>query len=309
MKAVRIHSFGGPEVLKYEDAPNPVLKNSDDVLVKVHAIGINPVDWKTRSRRGMDYGDNPFPLTLGWDISGVVEASNSPEFKPGDEVFGMIHFPGIGSAYAEYIVAPASHLALKPENVTHVQAAAIPLAALTAWQALFEAVQLEAGHRILIHAAAGGVGHLAVQLAKWKGAHVIGISSAHNREFLEKLRVDQIVDRNQPDYADSIQPVDIVLDTFGGETVSQSYRFVKPGGAIVSIANHPDPEESARYGVTATAFLVRPVAEHLHAIAKLMQSCDLQAEIATVFPLQETAKAHELGAVGHTRGKIVLRVV
>nr|MBA3874074.1 NADP-dependent oxidoreductase [Anaerolineae bacterium] len=180
MKAARIHEYGGPDVLKFEDAPRPSPADGE-VLVKVHAAGINPVDWKTRAGHGMYSQDSSlFPLIIGWDISGVVEAvgTNANKFKVGDEVFGMVRFPNIGAAYAEYVAAPQTDLALKPQNINFIEAAAYPLVTLTAWQALFENVNLVKGERLLIQGAAGGVGHLAVQLAKWKGATVIGTGSS-----------------------------------------------------------------------------------------------------------------------------------
>src|SRR5215207_6684351 len=183
MKAVRIHAFGGPEVLKYEDVPRPELEPGT-VLVQVYAVGINPVDWKCRTR-GMIV-ERPLPIILGWDISGVVEAvaSDVTKFKGGDEVYGMVGFPDLGNAYAEYVVAKPEHLALKPVNASHIEAASLPLVALTAWQAIFDRADVQAGQRVQVHAAAGGVGYIDVQLAKWKGAYVIGTASAKNADFV-----------------------------------------------------------------------------------------------------------------------------
>jgi NADPH:quinone reductase-like Zn-dependent oxidoreductase len=310
MKAIRQHQFGGVEVLQYEDAPRPE-PASGEVLVKVHAAGINPVDWKTRLGRGMAGGHaNPFPLVLGWDISGVVEAvgSEASRFKVGDAVFGMIHFPDIGSAYAEYITAPEAHLELKPNNVDHVEAAAIPLAALTAWQGLFEVSSLQRGQRILIHAAAGGVGHLAIQLAKWKGAYIIGTASARNFDYVRSLGADEIVDYTATRFEDAVEPVDMVLDCVGGEIIARSFSVVKEGGTLITIAGRPDEKEAAARHIHADSFLVRPVEEHLTQIAKLMTTRDLKCTVDHVFPLTEVQKAHTLSEEGHVRGKIVLKI-
>lgn len=309
MKTVRIHNYGNPSVMSYEDAPCPD-PTPNEVLVRVHAAGINPVDWKTRSGSGMAYRyPDPFPLIPGWDVSGVVTTVGSEvnEFTPGDEVFGMVHFPEIGSAYAEYVTAPVSHFALKPRNVDHVQAAAIPLAALTAWQALFEAGDLSSGQRLLILGASGGVGHLAVQIAKWKGAHVIGTASSGNLDFLHTLGIDQAIDH--VDFADAVEGVDMVMDTVGGELLSQAFRVTKNGGTIVSIAGKPDPEEAAKRQIKASNILVHTENSQLVQIAELMAAGHLKTVIAEVFPLTQVQQAHELGASRTLRrGKIVLQV-
>lgn len=310
MKAVRQHEFGGGDVLRYEDAPRPE-PAADEVLVRVHAAGINPVDWKTRLGRGMaSRNDNVFPLILGWDISGVVEeiGAQVTKFKVGDAVFGMIHFPKIGSAYAEYITAPQWQLALKPDNVDHLQAAAVPLAVLTAWQGLFEAITLRGGERVLVHAAAGGVGHLAVQLAKWAGAYVIGTASARNFEYVRSLGADEVIDYNVAPFEEVVAPVDVVFDAVGGEIISRSFKVVKSGGSFVTIAGKPDEAEAATYNINAHSFLVRPVEEHLTKIAELMASGHVKTVVEHIFPLADAAKAHELSETSHARGKIVLQV-
>lgn len=310
MKAVRQHQFGGAEVLQYEDAPRPE-PAAGEVLVKVYAAGVNPVDWKTRVGRGMaGRNPNPFPLILGWDISGVVESlgAGADKFKVGDEVFGMIRFPAIGSAYAEYATAPQTHLALKPQNVTHLQAGAIPLAVLTAWQGLFEAITLREGQRVLVHAAAGGVGHLAVQLAKWAGTYVIGTASARNFDYVRSLGADEVVDYTARPFEEVVEPVDVVFDAVGGEIIARSFKVVKPGGSFVTIAGSPDQEQAAAHNITATSFLVRPVEEHLDKIAELMAAGHIKTTADHIFPLADAAKAHALSESGHTRGKIVLEV-
>jgi NADPH:quinone reductase-like Zn-dependent oxidoreductase len=311
MKAVRIHNYGSTDVLTYEEVPCPT-PESDEVLVKVHAAGINPADWKTRAGGGMAFRlKNPFPMIPGWDLSGVVEAVglSVKKFRAGDEVFGMARFPEVGSAYAEYTAVPELHLAHKPQNVDHVQAAAIPLAALTAWQALFEQGTLLNGQRILIHAAAGGVGHLAVQIAKWKGAHVIGTASSANLDFLRALGVDEAVDYTVSRFEEAIEPVDMVLDTVGGEILNRSFRVVKAGGSLISIAGTPDQQEAAKHQLHACNMLVHTDPEQLEQIAGLMGAGQLKALIAQVFPLAEVRQAHEAGENRSLRrGKLVLQV-
>ncbi len=311
MKAARIHQYGSPDVLNYEDAPRPS-PAAGEVLVKVHAAGINPVDWKTRAGSGMSarYGE-AFPLIVGWDISGVVEAvgSGAATFKAGDAVFGMARFPDIGSAYAEYVAVPQQHLALKPKNIDHVQAAAFPLAVLTAWQALFEAGNLVSGERLLIQGAAGGVGHLAVQLAKWKGAYVIGTGSTANIEFLRELGVDEAVDYSAVRFEDVVQPVDLVLSCVGGDLLNRSLASVKNGGRLVSIAGKPDEQEAEKRHITAVGILVRPVESHLNAIADLIAAGHLKTTVTQVFALAEADKAHAFAENRQLRrGKIVLQV-
>jgi NADPH:quinone reductase-like Zn-dependent oxidoreductase len=311
MKAARIHQYGGAEVFRYEDTPRPELA-AGEVLVKVHAAGLNPVDWKTRAGSGMSFMyTDPFPLILGWDISGVVEAvaEGVSQFKPGDEVFGMPRFPQVGSAYAEYVAVPADHLALKPSNVDHIQAAAIPLAALTVWQALFEAANLEKGQRLLIQGAAGGVGHIAVQIAKWKGAYVIGTGSTANIDYLRNIGVDEAVDYSTTRFEEVVEPVDMVLNIVSGEIIDRSIAVVKEGGTLVSIAGKPDVEKAAERGIKATQILVHTEGNQLAQIAELMASGHLKADVVQVFPLSEAGQAQELGeSRALRRGKIVLQV-
>src|ERR1700675_2003988 len=216
MKAVRIHTYGGPEVLKFEDAPRPE-PAPGEVLIRVNAAGVNPIDWKIRSGYLKDHRPYVFPLILGWDVSGTIEANglDGTRFKNGDEVYARSDIARNG-AYAQYIVAKQVEVAQKPKVIDHIRAAAIPLAALTAWQALFDAGGLSAGQRVLIHAAAGGVGSFAVQLAKWKGAYVIGTASAHNHEFLRGLGADETVDYKAVRFEDEIHDVDMMLDAMAG---------------------------------------------------------------------------------------------
>jgi NADPH:quinone reductase-like Zn-dependent oxidoreductase len=310
VRAVNIHRFGGPEVLLVEDVPRPQPAQGE-VLIRVRAAGLNPVDWKTRSGRGVARSQAiAFPYIPGWDVSGVVEevSGGAVAFRPGDEVFGMVRFPQIGSACAETCAAPAAHLALKPRSLDHVEAAALPLVALTAWQALFEAARLEGGQRVVIHAAAGGVGHVAVQLARWKGAHVTGTASGRNGDFVRQLGADVCVDYETTCFEDVARDADVVLDSLAGETRDRSWQVLKPGGMLVSILGEPDAGDAARHGVRSAAVLVRPDAAQLTEIAALADAGHLRPAVSAVFPLEDVRAAFERVESGHTRGKVVLRV-
>jgi NADPH:quinone reductase-like Zn-dependent oxidoreductase len=309
MKAVRVHEYGSPEVLRYEDAPRPV-PGAGEVLVRVHAAAINPVDWKIRAGHVKNWLQYTLPMISGWDFSGVVESvgPDAGSWKPGDEVFGRPDISRDG-AYAEYIAVRASEIAFKPKSIDDVHAAAIPLAALTAWQALFDTAGLSAGQRVLIHAAAGGVGNFAVQLAKWKGAWVAGTASGRNQEFLRELGVDQPVNYETTRFEEVVRGVDVVLDTLAGETRSRSWRTLKPGGILVSILGQPQVEEAAARGVRGAGIMVQPNASELAEIAGLVDSGKLKVFVDAVFPLAEASKAHELSETGHVRGKVVLKVL
>ncbi|MBZ5695174.1 MAG: NADP-dependent oxidoreductase [Acidobacteriia bacterium] len=309
MKAVRIHEYGAPEVLKYEDAPRPE-PGPGEVLIRVHAAGVNPVDWKVRAGYAKDRLKYAMPFIPGWDVSGVVESTGSgaTRLKKGDEVYSRPDISRDGS-YAEYIVVKESEVALKPKSIDHVHAAAIPLAALTAWQALFDAGKLSAGQTVLIHGAAGGVGSFAVQFAKLKGARVIGTASKKNHEFLRSLGADETIDYNTTKFEDVVRDVDVVLDTITGETADRSWQVIKKGGIYVSILMPPSQEKAAAHGVRCAHTFVQPSVEQLNEIAKLVDSGKLKLTIEKVFPLAEARAAQESNAIGHTRGKIVLRVV
>ncbi|MFZ1056923.1 MAG: NADP-dependent oxidoreductase [Opitutaceae bacterium] len=309
MKAVCIYSYGGPEVLIYEDAPCPH-PGEGEVLVKVHAAGINPVDWKVREGHLKEMLHHSFPLILGWDVSGVVESlgANLKRLKVGDEVYSRPDISRDG-AYAEFIVIKESEVALKPKSIDHIHAAALPLAGLTAWQTLFDAGALSPGQRVLIHAAAGGVGSLAVQLAKWKGAVVIGTASARNHDFLRNLGIDQVVDYEREKFEDVVQPVDVVLDTMGGEIQERSWKVLKRGGILISIVSPPSVEAAAAHGVRQAFVFIKPSADQLTSIAALVDAEKLKAIVETTLPLSDATRGQELSERGHTRGKIVLRVI
>jgi NADPH:quinone reductase-like Zn-dependent oxidoreductase len=309
MKAVRIHTYGSPKVLKYEEAPRPK-PGAGELLIQVHAAGVNPVDWKIREGYFKQRLNYSLPLILGWDLSGVVEAPGPGivRLKAGDEVYSRPDIARDG-AYAEYIVVRESEVALKPKSIDHIHAAAIPLAALTAWQSLLDAAGLGAGQTVLIHAAAGGVGSFAVQLAKWKGAHVIGTASKHNQDFVRNLGADQTIDYQTTRFEDAVHDVDVVFDTIGGDTQERSWKVLKKGGILVSIIGPPSAEEAAAHGVRQASVFVQPSATQLTELANLVDSGKLKPVVETVLPLPEARRAHELSQTGHMRGKIVLRVL
>lgn len=308
MKAVAMHAYGGPEVLKYEDAarPDPA---TGEVLVRVHAAAVNPVDWKVRAGHLKGFLNYSLPLIPGWDLSGVVEATGAgvTDWKQGDAVYARPDLRRNG-AYAEYIAVRASELGHKPRSIDHVQASAIPLACLTAWQALFDAGGLKAGQRVLIHAAAGGVGTFAVQLAKWKGAHVVGTASERNHAFLRELGADEVIDYTKTNFEEVVRDVDVVLDTLAGQTRDRSWNVLKKDGILVSILGQPSPDDAAQRGVRAAGVFVEPNQAQLGEIAKLVNSGKLRPIIETVLPLAQAARAHEMNQTLHTRGKIVLQV-
>lgn len=310
MKAVRIHEYGGPEVVRYEDAPVPE-PGPGEVLVRVHAAGVNPVDWKTRSGGGQakKIGEQ-FPLVLGWDISGTVEevGPDVTTLTGGDDVFGLVRFPQPGATFAQYVAAPTQELAAKPQALSHVEAGAVPLAALTAWQALFEAGELAPGQSVLVHAAAGGVGHLAVQLARAQGSQVVGTASGRNSDFLRSLGA-RPVDYTQERFEDAVSGLDLVLDALGGEVMERSLLALRRGGTLVSIRGEPSEEKLAEHGVRAERVLVRPEGDQLGEIASLIDAGDVRPVVDAEFPLAEVSEAFERSESGHTRGKIVLRVV
>lgn len=307
MRAISQDVVGGPEVLKEVelDRPSPGLS---EVLIRVQAAGVNPTDWKHRAFRGY-LGDPPF--VLGWDVSGVVEAVGLGVtlFAPGDEVFGMLPYPHGAGSFAEYVTGPARAFAHKPGTIDHVQAGAIPLAALTAWQALVDTARLQAGQRVLVHAAAGGVGHFAVQIAKARGAYVIGTASGPKHEFVRSIGADELIDYREVDFTEAARDVDVVLDTVGGDYATRSLPVLRKDGILVTIGSpwntdlHPQAD---RLGVRATVMLVEADHAGMNAIAALAETGKLSAHIAGIFPMQEAARAHELGETGRTTGKLVL---
>ncbi len=308
MQAVRFHSYGAPNVLVLEEAPRPQA-GAGEVLLRVHAAGVNPLDWKVRAGHLKEWLPHRLPLIPGWDVSGVVEAVG-PEvtaFKTGEAVYGMLDFNRQG-AYAEYVAARTGELARKPRSIDHIQAAAVPLAALTAWQALFEVAGLAPWHTVLIHAAAGGVGHFAVQLAKWKGAKVIGTASAGNASFLRELGADEVIDYRSTRFEEAVGEVDVVLDTMGGDTQQRSWQVLKKGGILVATLGISSPAAAREHEVRGQGVSVHADAAQLIQIAALIDAGDLKPAVTAVLPLAEAARAHELSQAGHVRGKIVLQV-
>src|SRR6201981_2315552 len=287
MKAVRIHNYGGPEVLKYEDAPRPQ-PGEGEVLIRVHAAGVNPIDWKVREGHMKEFWPHKFPLILGWDLSGVVEqlGRGVSQFKIGDEVYSVPD-PTRDGAYADYIVVREPELALKPKTLHHIRAAAVPLAALTAWQSLFDTAQLQPNQRVLIHAGSGGVGHFGVQLAKWKGAYVFATASTKNQDLLRKLGVDEPIDYTQQRFENVRRNIDIVLDTIGGETQKRSWSVLKKGGVLVSLVQPPSEEKAKELGVRAALLGAQPNGAQLAEIAKIIDSGKLAPVIDRILPLRE----------------------
>ncbi|MGW4869871.1 NADP-dependent oxidoreductase [Streptomyces chartreusis] len=309
MRAISQDVLGGPEVLKEVEIERPAPR-PNEVLVRVRAAGVNPTDWKHRENGGF-LGEPPF--VLGWDVSGVVEAVGIgvAAFRPGDEVFGMLPYPFGHGSHAEYVIAPVRALTHKPSVIDHTEAGALPLVSLTAWQALTEHSDVRPGQRVLIHAAAGGVGHVAVQIAKARGAYVIGTASAGKHEFLRGLGADEVIDYRETDFTEAVKDVDVVLDTLGGETSVRSLRVLRPGGVVVSIlpvGSDEFGEEAERLGVRAVRMLLDADRAGMQAIADLVEQGKLRPEIAGTFPLADAAEAHALGETGRTTGKLVLTV-
>lgn len=308
MKAVRIHTHGGLETLVYEDAPRPT-PLTGEVLIRIHAASVNPVDWKIRDGFGKERFNHQMPLILGWDVAGTIEAIG-PEvekFKPRDPVYGYTSLYRDG-AYAEFTIAKQGEIALKPASLDFVQAAAIPIVALTTWQALFDTAGLQENQKVLIHAAAGGVGSIAVQLAKAKGAYVIGTASARNADFVRELGVDEFIDYQSTPFETVVHDVDVVLDTIGGDTQVRSFGVLRKEGFLVSIVEPPSEQLAVQHGVRSAMLPAQPNAEQLSEISALIDSEKLKPFVETVLPLSEARQAQEMSQSGRTRGKIVLQV-
>jgi NADPH:quinone reductase-like Zn-dependent oxidoreductase len=299
MRAFVVHETGGPEVLVEEERERPEL-GEGDVLVRIRALSINPIEWK--QRRGLT--EKALPAVLGSDISGTVEVSESDEFAPGQDVFGF----AAGGAYAEYAATPARLLAPKPARLSHAQAAALPVVGLTAWQALFDRGGLQRGQSVLIAGAAGGVGHMAVQLAAAEGVRAIGVGSAANKEFVLGLGAEQYVDYTSEDVSTAVSGVDVAFDAVGGPTTAALLPTVREGGVLVTIANAPPQDEAAALGVRAELLIMSPNARELDRVGKMAAEGKIHVEIAEELPLSEVRRAHELSESGHTRGKLVLDV-
>jgi NADPH:quinone reductase-like Zn-dependent oxidoreductase len=303
MKAVVINEYGDNSILRYTDVERPQPKEGE-VLLKVHAAGVNPVDWKIRGGMGQRLGLT-LPLVLGGETAGAIEAVGAgvENFQEGDAVYGIIK----SGAFAQYAIAKAADLAPKPASLDFINTAAVPLGALTAWQAMFDLANLSHGQKILITGASGGVGSLAVQLAKSRGAHVTGTSSERNAAFVRALGVDEFVDYEKQDFEEIVKDVDVVFDTVGGDTFQKAFHTLKKGGFLVTSVAFP-ADEAQKFGVSAARVQCKPNAEQLTAISELVEAGKLKVHVATVLPLAEVKQALELSESRRTRGKIVLQI-
>lgn len=303
MKAVQIHANGGPEVLQYEDVPRPE-PQANQILVRVNAAGVNPVDWKIRE----GIVRTTLPTIMGFDFSGVVESVGSAvaKYRAGDAVFGQVA-DGSGS-YAEYALTMERYIAQKPEGLDDIQAAALPVAGLVAWQALFDLAKLTSGQTVLIHGAAGGVGSFAVQFAKWKGARVLGTASGDHAAQVRQLGADEVIDYRKTKFEEVARDVNVVLDTVGGETQERSWKVLKRGGVLVSLIQPPSSEKAAAHGVSGLMVYQKGDGEQLAEIADLVVRGKVKVSVETVLPLQEARKAQEISKTGHSGGKIVLEM-
>ncbi|MDQ3710856.1 MAG: NADP-dependent oxidoreductase [Acidobacteriota bacterium] len=304
MKAVVINEYGNEDVVDYTDVERPEPK-ADEVLVKVHVAGVNPVDWKIRNGLGERLGLK-LPIMLGGEIAGTIEkiGGDVRDFKEGHAVYGIIASGG----YAEYAIAKMGDIAPKPQSLDFENAAAVPLGALTAWQAIFDLANLSSGQRILITGASGGVGSLAVQLAKAKGAYAIGTASGRNEEFVRDLGADRFVDYTKQNFEEVVKDVDVVFDAVGGDTFERAFQTLKKGGFLVTAVEFPSEEKAQEFDINAARVYCKPNAEQLAAISELVDEGRLKAHVSTVLPIAEVKKAHQLSESGRTRGKIVLQI-
>jgi NADPH:quinone reductase-like Zn-dependent oxidoreductase len=309
MKAIRIHEFGGPDVLELEDidVPQPA---ANQVLIKVYASSVNPVDQKIVAGESQAKFPTKFPLTIGWDVSGVIEQTGKQVhgFRVGDEVYGR-PFPTQNGAFAEYVVINADEIALKPTSIDHLQAAAVPLAGLTAWQGLFKFGQLAKEQRVLIHAASGGVGSFAVQFAKWKGAYVIGTASADNISFIKQLGADEAIDYKNERFEEQVQDVDLVFDLIGGETQQRSLGVIKAGGRLVTTVMPEFKDEAKEKNIHLDGFTAQSYPDDLRQIAGLIDNGIVNPVVSAIMSLEEAKQAEMLSAKKSGRGKIVIKVV
>ena len=308
MKAIVIHEYGGPEVLKYEDVPQPEPED-DQLLIRVVAAGVNPVDGMIRSGLFAKDGSRAFPIILGGDVAGVVEkiGIKVTKFKAGDPVFAYVSLDNSG-AYAQYALVKEGEAAPKPKSLTYVEAAGVPIVALTAWQALVDTAKLSAGQTVLIHGGSGGVGSFAIQIAKARGARVIATASTANQDLLKELGADSAVDYTKQKFEDVAKDVDVVLDSIGKDTLARSYGVVKKGGFIVSLVARPNQAELDKHGIRGAALSVEPNSDELAEIGRLIDEKKIRVIVSQTLPLAEARKAQEQAATGHTRGKIVLKI-
>lgn len=307
MKAIRIHAYGGADNLHYDEVPRHD-PQPGQVLVRVHAAGVNPIDWKIREGYLKQLFDYPLPLILGTDVAGVVEAVGAgvTTLQVGQDVYGVVDMT-LSGAYAEYALGYAEAIAPKPQSLDYIHAASVPIAAMTAWQALFDGADLQPGQTVLIHGAAGGVGGYAIQFAKWKGAQVIATASAANIDYVKNLGADRAIDYAAQSFEREVQDVDVVLDLVGGETQARSWQMIRSGGVLVSTIGVPSsgiPEN-----IRAIPIFVNPkAAGQLQQIAQLIDNEHIKVTVERTFELAEAAQAQEISQHGHPHGKLVLQV-
>jgi NADPH:quinone reductase-like Zn-dependent oxidoreductase len=306
MKAIMVREFGGPEVLKLEDVPRPEPKENE-ILVKVIAAGVNPVDGGIRSGKYAKFFGSKLPFTPGYDVAGIVKQSKIDKYKVGDAIYAYLDLDR-GGGYAEYVIVKDREASPKPKSLTFEQAAAVPLVALTAWQALIDIAKLSAGQTVLIHGGSGGVGSFAIQIAKARGAKVLATASTPNQELLKQLGADVAIDYTKQKFEDVAKDVDVVMDSVGKDTLQRSYGVVKKGGFIVSLVARPDPAELEKRGIHGSPVSVTPNSDELSEITKLIEAKKIKVIVSQTFSLTDAAKAQEQAATGHTRGKIVLKV-
>lgn len=308
MKAIVVHNYGGPEVLKYEDTRRPEPKE-DQILVRAIAAGVNPVDASIRSERGAKFFGITLPFIPGYDIAGVVEKTGAKiaKFKPGDSVYAYLSLKD-GGGYAEYAVATEVEAAPKPKSIRFVEAAGVPVVALTAWQALIDTAKLSVGQTVLIHGGSGGVGSFAIQIAKARGAKVIATASTANQDLLKQLGADVAIDYTKQKFEDVAKDVDVVLDSVGKDTLARSYGVVKKGGFIVTLVARIDQAELDKHGIRGASLSVKPDSSELAEIGKLIDEKKIKVIVSETLPLADAGNAQKQVATGHTRGKIVLKV-
>jgi NADPH:quinone reductase-like Zn-dependent oxidoreductase len=308
MKAARIHAYGASSEIRIEDAPLPVL-NDDDVLIRVVATSVNPVDWKIRKGYLKAMIPYEMPLTMGWDVSGIVEKTGPAvtRFKPGDAVYSRPDIVRNG-AYAEYVAVRESEIAFKPATISHVEAASLPLVSITAWEALFTTAGLEAGQRVMIHAGAGGVGSIAVQLARIKGAHVTATASAGKLALVKSLGADEVIDYHAQDFSGLAKDMDVVFDTIGGDVQEKSWATLKPGGMLVSITDRPSEDRAKAMGKRGAFVFIGPNAAILKDLAGMVDLGQVRPLIAAEYGLNDTARAQDFSETGRATGKVVIYV-
>jgi NADPH:quinone reductase-like Zn-dependent oxidoreductase len=303
MQAIRAHDYGGPEVFVLEQAPRPE-PNADEVLIRIKAAGVNPADWKYRSGAYKQFMPLQFPWTPGLEGSGIIESfgTNVNAFKKGDEVYGFVT-----GGYAEYALAKVNEIQLKPATLTFAEAASLPVGVLTAWGALIDSAKIEAGQHVLVHGAAGGVGAYAVQLARWKGAHVIGTASTGNVEFVRSLGAEKVIDYSATRFETVVHDLDVVIDTVGGDLAERSFQVIRPGGIYVTVAGRLAEDAGKAQKITALSGR-RAAGENLKQISELIEAKQLKPVTGAVFKLADARQAHELSQTGHGRGRIILHV-